>query len=621
MVEKQALYEAAVKKMSATDVVIYSDKTPKSLYEYYYYGYKESDIENLINNLRMSFDSWDKSYNLYKTSAAIEEISAGDVSVLYEDITGNLFIYSFATKKIYYYDKDNAPYVDIKYPLSIREFLSVSKRDFEALGRTPYGKKFVTESAVLMEGIREVFGFGTAIRIFIDNRVSKDAKVFDKHSFAFIDAMLNYTDKVITRNEFDNFCARQGTRIEVYNNRELGKRDSDRSMTVIATALEENYTASLNDLMKKYGVDKEQLWFQYSFIKMVLAQLDEGSKYLNKFLKGNTLMKAAYEWSNIDWYKNHRTLLTDYPFPVWKFDIGKFYKAYIAGISNRLEKFSPSDMVTKFEAYIEQICSACNTLVKNTNLKFDYRFNKPESYLKSECKGDCWIVLDSPFKYSSHYLPEMEKGFNSKLFNKSLVKEEFIDKFEDLEISEEEYQKYLSTLDQATLEAGIYAVLEREMTRNIAHKIRDAAEKTGKVIGDAARKAKDVFGPLMQKIRKTIDSAQKSQEDDKREEIITDSLFIKLRNLFKSALVPVGAYYVAGPAVAIVTFLVQRWMKTDDDKIRGKIVRELEVELKLTREKIEDAKGDGARQQKYQLMRLESKIEDELARIKYGKKD
>ena len=153
MIDKRVLYEAAAKKMSATDVVIYSDKTPKSLYEYYYYKYKEEDIINLINNLRMSFDSWDKSYNLYKTSPAIEEISSGDVSVLYEDHVGNLFIYSFATKKIYYYDKDEPPYVEIKYPMSVKEFLGVAKRDFEALGRTPYGKKFVTESAVLMEGI------------------------------------------------------------------------------------------------------------------------------------------------------------------------------------------------------------------------------------------------------------------------------------------------------------------------------------------------------------------------------------------------------------------------------------------------------------------------------------
>ena len=47
------------------------------------------------------------------------------------------------------------------------------------------------------------------------------------------------------------------------------------------------------------------------------------------------------------------------------------------------------------------------------------------------------------------------------------------------------------------------------------------------------------------------------------------------------------------------------------------MIRELETELKLTREKIEDAKSDNDRSKKYELMRIESKLEDELARVKY----
>jgi hypothetical protein len=44
----------------------------------------------------------------------------------------------------------------------------------------------------------------------------------------------------------------------------------------------------------------------------------------------------------------------------------------------------------------------------------------------------------------------------------------------------------------------------------------------------------------------------------------------------------------------------------------------LETELKITREKIDDAKGDNAREQKYQLMRIEAQLEKEILRIKHG---
>lgn len=621
MIDKRVLYEAAAKKMSATDVVIYSDKTPKSLYEYYYYKYKEEDIINLINNLRMSFDSWDKSYNLYKTSPAIEEISSGDVSVLYEDHVGNLFIYSFATKKIYYYDKDNPPYVEIKYPMSVKEFLGVAKRDFEALGRTPYGKKFVTESTVLMEGIREVFGFGTALRLFIDGRKNNKANAYDKHSYAFLDAFLQFTPKKLTKDEFDRACGRDKTILEIYTNRKLGNRDENRAMPVKADALEETKVGSIITFAKEYGVDREKLYWQYDYLKQAEAQIKSGAEFLKKYLKGNSVFKASYIGGNEDYYLKCLLPIDDGYAYLWCFDLAKYKRAHVDAARNRFEKLTNADIFAKFEANIERVCDACNNLKKGEYLSFNYSFNKPESYLKNECKGKCWIVLSYVHGYDiDHYAPEIDKDVKS--FNRSFVSEEFIDKFSNEEVTVEEFNAYLESLnDAATFEASVYAVCERETARNIAHKVRDGVEKAGKAVGDFARKAKDVFSPLMKKVKDTIESIQKDNEESKREEFITDSAFIKMKNLFRKCLVPIGAYYVAGPAIAVVSALGQWYFGTDDEKIRGKLVRELEVELKLTREKIEDAKGDNARKEKYELMRLESKIEDELARIKYGKKD
>ena len=104
-----------------------------------------------------------------------------------------------------------------------------------------------------------------------------------------------------------------------------------------------------------------------------------------------------------------------------------------------------------------------------------------------------------------------------------------------------------------------------------------------------------------------------------REIAITDSDFAKLRRFFKETGLPtVASYFVLGPAWAVVTFMVSRALKSDDKKTRDKVVRELEEELKLTREKIEDSRSDGNKQAKYALMRLESKLEKQIAEVKYG---
>jgi hypothetical protein len=123
----------------------------------------------------------------------------------------------------------------------------------------------------------------------------------------------------------------------------------------------------------------------------------------------------------------------------------------------------------------------------------------------------------------------------------------------------------------------------------------------------------------MAKAKDVINAYQKDEEEDTREAVITDSSFVKLRNFFKQTALPtVLTYYALGPAMAIVAFIAKQVTKTSEDKTRDAVVRELEMELKLTREKIEDARRKDDDKAKYELMRLESNIENNRAKIKYG---
>ncbi|MNI98413.1 hypothetical protein D3C77_756020 [compost metagenome] len=54
-----------------------------------------------------------------------------------------------------------------------------------------------------------------------------------------------------------------------------------------------------------------------------------------------------------------------------------------------------------------------------------------------------------------------------------------------------------------------------------------------------------------------------------------------------------------------------------DNDARKRILNELENELQLVNEKIEDARGAGDKQKKYQLMRIKQRLEGDLRRIQY----
>ena len=61
-------------------------------------------------------------------------------------------------------------------------------------------------------------------------------------------------------------------------------------------------------------------------------------------------------------------------------------------------------------------------------------------------------------------------------------------------------------------------------------------------------------------------------------------------------------------------------MKKKDIYLTSEGFLELETELKITKEKIEDAKAENAKEKKYQLMRIENELEKEIFRIKHGMK-
>ena len=142
----------------------------------------------------------------------------------------------------------------------------------------------------------------------------------------------------------------------------------------------------------------------------------------------------------------------------------------------------------------------------------------------------------------------------------------------------------------------------------IAKKIRDSVEE---LIGDEAERREIIKGGIQGKLLKIR------------------RIFLKLISLYalKNALfamvVPGGLIIKLVAGLGKLGTLTYLGYKTISDNsasnTRSAIIGELELELKITREKIEDAKSKGDTKAKYELMRIENKIEEEIFRVKYNK--
>ena len=247
------------------------------------------------------------------------------------------------------------------------------------------------------------------------------------------------------------------------------------------------------------------------------------------------------------------------------------------------------------------------TLNDKNNLKYhphvnllmkQYAISATEAYgmMEAAVEENPFFLMEFmvPSSYTSHdeYVKALESNFNLACEATNMD----VEKFYEALVYEDGFSK----------------------AKEIGNKISDAASKTKRKIVAAKKTVTAITGPIMKSIKDITDGVNASIKEDTREEVITGSAFSKLKNIFTRCLVPaagVGLFF--GGALAIVTFLGTLALhKSITKKTRGRIMQELQMELKMVREKIEDAKSAGDNENKYKLMRLENKIETQIEDVR-----
>jgi rhamnose utilization protein RhaD (predicted bifunctional aldolase and dehydrogenase) len=166
--------------------------------------------------------------------------------------------------------------------------------------------------------------------------------------------------------------------------------------------------------------------------------------------------------------------------------------------------------------------------------------------------------------------------------------------------------------------------------KSTVHKISTKVEKGARSFANNARdryenKQRSMAG--IQKAKEHIEKAinypiKKFLEQDKearKKRVIQGGFRAQiwkwLSIAIKSGLVGFAVNPLAGAITAIGLATID---KSVDLKTKRQVLKELETEIKLCEEKIDDAKAEAQKQEKYKLMRIKAKLENEYERIKYN---
>ena len=273
-------------------------------------------------------------------------------------------------------------------------------------------------------------------------------------------------------------------------------------------------------------------------------------------------------------------------------------------------------------------------------------FDKLGGFLMNQVDSKLYYMINE-FKCLSYRMEsrqrENNRGTTLESFDLEKKYNDSIIKFENMDITDEDgeldiiklaeaYQlahdickyQYMQEADTKIITKGTNKITKA--IGNASAKSRGMADAKSK-IGAIKRGARIVDDRASDAINKKVDDIMNFSRDAKREKILTGKNTVRVSGVLKNAIkilvagtAGVGLFGpIAGAAIGLIGILGARGIsKNVEDREKKRILLELETELKIVKEKVEDAKGENNKKQKYQLMRIQANLEKEITRIKHG---
>lgn len=138
-------------------------------------------------------------------------------------------------------------------------------------------------------------------------------------------------------------------------------------------------------------------------------------------------------------------------------------------------------------------------------------------------------------------------------------------------------------------------------------------EKTEEIKG-AARAAAEIPKGIKDSLDQTIKEWDAWDDERRRKYIIKPGFRKKAFRNLKLAMI-YGATTSYSVLMLPITMMVRHYSKQKDRRIRNQLRKELDTELEICKAKIDDAEANGDKKEKYKLMRIKSKLEQERTRV------
>ena len=147
------------------------------------------------------------------------------------------------------------------------------------------------------------------------------------------------------------------------------------------------------------------------------------------------------------------------------------------------------------------------------------------------------------------------------------------------------------------------------------------AKASGKKIKDdvanVAKAGTKIPADVLNTVKSAINELD-NMDDNKRKDYMLKPGFRKKYWKVLRLAITHGLFFAINPVLNIITIIATKISNKKDERIRTEFINELEAEIEICEKKIEDASMESNKSDKYKLMRVRKRLQQQLLRVKFN---
>lgn len=147
------------------------------------------------------------------------------------------------------------------------------------------------------------------------------------------------------------------------------------------------------------------------------------------------------------------------------------------------------------------------------------------------------------------------------------------------------------------------------------------AKASGKKIKDdvanVAKAGTKIPADVLNTVKSAINELDNMDDNKRKDYMLKPGFRKKYWKVFRLAITH-GLFFAINPVLNIITIIATKISNKKDERIRTEFINEIEAEIEICKEKINDASMESNKSDKYKLMRVKKRLEQQLLRVKFN---